>query len=152
MRRFLGGIVVTLLFLAFLAPIAHSVEPPLNTALTQRWVDFAWGQDGWSNVITWRQPGPAKLYVTDLACRGDVFDVYDNGVRIGTTSMVAVDQECDDLPKRDNPRAAFRDPTYSSGVFDLVAAERGHQLRFRTIQNFIGFGTAVFSVRNVDGG
>jgi hypothetical protein len=151
-RLVLPGVVVATLLLAFQAPLAHSAGPPLNTGSTQRWVDFTWGQDGWSNVITVRQPGPAKLYVTDLFCRGDVFDVYDNGVLIGTTSMVAVDEECDDVPYRDNPREAFRDPTYSSGVFELVAAERGHQLRFRTIQNFIGFGSSVFSVRNVDGG
>jgi hypothetical protein len=152
MRRSLWGVVVTMLLLAFLAPIAHSAEPPRNTGLTHWWVPFFWGQDGWSNVIPVSQPGPANLYVTDLYCRGDVFDVYDNGVLIGSTSMVAVDEECDDLPHRDNPRHAYLDPTYSSGLFELGASEGGHELRLRATQNFIGFGGAMIYGRNLDGG
>jgi len=145
------GFVLTALLLVFQAPMAHSASPQRNTGMTHWWVAFSWGEDGWSNVISVSQTGPANLYVTDLYCRGDVFDVYDNGVLIGSTSDVAVDEECDDVPHRDNPRHAYLDPTYSSGLFELAASEGGHELQLYTTQNFFGSGGGAVYGRNIDG-
>lgn len=55
------------------------------------------------------------VYVTDDFLKGDQFEVFDNGVSLGVTNPVAVDAASPEV----GPDAAFADPTYSSGCFNL---------------------------------
>jgi hypothetical protein len=150
-RLVLFGILLSALLVAFQAPMAHSAQAPRNSGLTHGWLDFSWAEDGWSNVISTSFSGPVRLYVADLYCRGDVFDVYDNGVLVGTTSFVPLDPECDDLPWRQNPREAFLDPTYSSGLFELESGD-GHDIQLYAVQNPFGSGAGALHAHGLTDG
>jgi hypothetical protein len=119
------------------ASVAQSAPRRANRSETvvNDWTGFSWGADGWSEVITLSYSGAGTLWVTDAYCRGDVFEVYDRGVLLGTTEDVAVDPECDDDPFLDNPFRAYISTTYSSGQFALVEGAGDHEIQMRAIQN-----------------
>jgi hypothetical protein len=108
------------------------------------WHAFDWGSDGYSAVFTFTTAGTARLRVTDAYCRGDIFEIYDNSVLVGRTSDVPLDPECDDRPIGWKPGGAFRDPTYSHGVFLLGGGE--HQLQLLETVNYFGGGAGYLGV------
>ncbi|MDH3402875.1 MAG: cadherin-like domain-containing protein, partial [Acidobacteriota bacterium] len=59
--------------------------------------------------------GEACVSVTDDFLKGDQFRLLDNGQDLGTTPLVPVDASS--LPV--GPDAAYADPTYSSGTFEV---------------------------------
>ncbi|MDH3522994.1 MAG: hypothetical protein OES32_05345, partial [Acidobacteriota bacterium] len=59
--------------------------------------------------------GEACVSVTDDFLKGDQFRLLDNGQELGTTPLVPVDASS--LPV--GPDAAYADPTYSSGTFEV---------------------------------
>jgi len=97
-----------------------SAEPPA----------FFWGASGASDEsydfvsgqYTW-------LWVTDDFQTGDVFEVYDFGALIGTTSTPAGGAGLGEI----GPDAAFANPDYSSGRFFL--APGAHSITFVTNPN-----------------
>lgn len=68
-----------------------------------------------SGPFTFTSVVPVTMDVTDDFLKGDQFNVYDNTVLVGTTSLVAVDATSPEV----GPDAAFADATYSSGSFIL---------------------------------
>lgn len=107
------------------------------------WYSFEWAEDGLSPVFTFTTDGTGRLRVTDAYCRGDVFEIYDNGALIGTTPVVPVDDDCNE-PQPRKPGGAFRDPTYSHGVFVLDGGD--HELQLLAIVNFFGGGAGYLGV------
>lgn len=69
----------------------------------------------YSGPFTFTNTGLVRVDVTDDFLKGDQFNVYDNAVLVGTTSLVAVNATSLEV----GPDAAFADPTYSSGSFIL---------------------------------
>ena len=67
---------------------------------------------------TFTATGPALLKVTDWACSGDRFEVFDFGVSLGETPPVADQQEC-----FGSADACYADPRFSSGTFLLGPGE-----------------------------
>ncbi len=68
---------------------------------------------------------PTVLRVVDGGHQGDVFAVYDNGVELGTSTLVSVDpnHSCANDPTGTgtDPAACWNDPLMSHGVFQLPA-------------------------------
>ncbi len=62
---------------------------------------------------------PARLRVTDAACRGDEFRVLDHGYGLFDTSTVGTDPSCNDVPALSTGSAAWLDQSYSKGSFLL---------------------------------
>lgn len=69
------------------------------------------GDAPWTITLT----GPATLTVLDLFDSGDQFEIFDNGVSLGLTSMPA-----DGGPCGSDIGCALGDSRYSVGVFDLA--------------------------------
>ena len=118
-----------------LAPAA--ADPPI-TVDAPDWTFFSWfvmtvDELPTSNLegpFTFTAPTVVVLKVTDGACRGDRFEVFDSGVSIGKTSSVPVDVGCNTVPDLDSPEA-FLDPSYSHGTFPLGPGP--HSLTIDTI-------------------
>ena len=77
--------------------------------------------------------------MTDAFLRGDVFNVYDFGALIGTTSAVAASGSCGD-----DPMPCLADPLASSGVFAL--AKGAHSLEIKAAVSPYNAGAAYFRV------
>ena len=60
----------------------------------------------------------ARIQVTDYKNRGDSFEIFDNGVSIGTTNKVDVNK--DEQVFAATPEEALNDERFSKGVFDLA--------------------------------
>jgi hypothetical protein len=94
----------------------------------------------------WTFSGPAIVTLTDLFARGDRFALFDNNVLLGDTSVPVNDGAvtCPTAGVGDDILACLANPTYSHGVFDLVAG--AHSLTIEVIQNAEGTtaGAAVF--------
>ncbi|MFQ5740890.1 MAG: hypothetical protein ACE5JX_17955 [Acidobacteriota bacterium] len=99
--------------------------------------------------------GPARIDVTDDFCPGDQFEVFVDGISVGTTSAVP-SGTCLEV----GPQAAFDSPDYSSGSFDVGPGN--HQIDIRVIvdpfgsgRGYIramgGGGTVVFKTPNYNG-
>jgi hypothetical protein len=111
------------------------------------WSFFQWGGDGWSATFDLSTETPLKLRVTDVACKGDRFDIFDGGAFLGRTSAVPIDLECDDSTNVGNPNHAFHDPTYSHTGGWLNLAAGAHSLQFYAVQNPFGGGGAYYGLR-----
>jgi hypothetical protein len=98
---------------------------------------FYWGGGvGAPNLegpFTFNHPQAVRLDVTDDFLKGDRFEVFDFGVSIGMTSLVAPVGGSEV-----GPEAAFNDPTWSSGSFILGAG--AHSITMRAIVNPFGGG------------
>lgn len=70
--------------------------------------------------------GPTPLQVTDFQCIGDRFEVWDNGVLIGTTSLPGTFDNC--ATDLDTPDEGWADDRYSKGTFVLPAGDHDIQL------------------------
>ena len=84
----------------------------------------------------------ALLTVTDAFLRGDVFDIFDFGTRIGSTSTVEVGGSC--VPNETNPDDCLNDPLTSSGIFALAAGN--HSITITPSVSPFGGGAAYFRV------
>lgn len=84
----------------------------------------------------------ATLKVTDAFFRGDIFDIFDFGEYLGSTSFVTLLEE--ELPKTSNPETAFTDSTYSSAAFKLAPGE--HSITIALKQSPFELGAAYFRV------
>ncbi len=85
-------------------------------------------------------PQGATLTVTDAFIYGDVFEVFDFGVSIGTTSTVpTTNGSCGD-----NPDVCLADPLASHGVFQLKAGP--HEITIKVVTTPYVLGAAYFRV------
>lgn len=75
-----------------------------------------------------------RVDITDAFMKGDQFNVYDNGILIGTTPSV----EISDDSTTGDPAAAFADPTYSNGSFYVEAGS--HAITIEIINNYYNGG------------
>lgn len=96
------------------------------------------------NEFTFNAPAKVILNVTDAFCKGDRFQVFDNGglTVIGTTS-VPVD-ESPDCSSEVDPEAAFGDATYSSGSFLLEPGP--HHIKIKVVDSPFGTGQGYIAV------
>ncbi len=110
--------------------------------------------DGWhffsfGGVGTFAPQGPftyssttiTKITVTDAFCKGDEFRVYDGTTALGDTSVVATDPSC---AGTGDPDAALADPTYSHGVFFVMAGS--HSINIQATESPFGAGGAYVRV------
>jgi hypothetical protein len=91
----------------------------------------------------WTFSGPVTLVVQDLFFDGDQFQVFDNGVPIGTSSVPANDgANCGNDP------VGCTDPKWSRGVFPLGAGS--HSITFKLVAQASGYpsGEAAFEFSN----
>ncbi len=77
--------------------------------------------------------GVTSVRATDVLCKGDVYEVFDSGVSLGTTTPVP--SESPGCTGEGNPDVAFLDPGYSHGCF-TVAAEGQHSITLTIIQKW----------------
>ena len=84
-------------------------------------------------------PQGANLTVTDAFLRGEIFEVFDHGVSIGSTSVVSAGGSCGD-----NPDDCLADPLASHGVFPLAAG--AHEITIKVTASAFGVGAAYFRV------
>jgi len=115
------------------APASIGADPPISVDAAE-WTIFSWGPDGlnFEGPFTFTTTRSVVVKVTDGACRGDQFEVFDFGASLGTTSSVAVDPTCSP-PFPIDPDVAFADLGYSHGTF--VLAPGSHAIAIRTIVN-----------------
>jgi hypothetical protein len=127
------------------ATLAASTDPPIPVDATS-WTPFNWSFDGHNieGPFTFSISQPGVVKVTDVACRGDQFEIFDFGVSIGTTPAVPVDEvgECD--PYITDPDVAFEDPSYTHGSFVLPPGS--HSITIVAITNPFSAGTGFIRV------
>ena len=78
------------------------------------------------------------LTVQDAFANGDVFDVFDNAVKIGSTSVVPASGNCGS-----DPAVCAQDPASSQGVF-VLAGGQSHSITIRPTASPFGSGAAYF--------
>jgi hypothetical protein len=83
--------------------------------------------------------GGATITVTDAFLRGDQFDVFDNNVLIGTTSVPATTGACGD-----DPVPCLADPQVSHGAFHVGAG--AHSITIKAKASPFGGGAAYFRI------
>jgi hypothetical protein len=64
----------------------------------------------------WTFTGPATLTVTDAFTSGDVFQIFDSGVLVGTTSAASAGQNCGNNPDTCQSAAGISRGTFSLGA------------------------------------
>jgi hypothetical protein len=94
----------------------------------------------------WTFTGPAIVTLTDLFERGDRFELFDNGLAVGLTSVPVNDGTTTCAALGTDIRNCLADPTYSHGVFSLGGG--AHSLTIQVTQNAVNTtgGAAVFQV------
>jgi hypothetical protein len=80
------------------------------------WQDFIWESLDDRLEFTFDSESPTSLRVTDLGLPGDQFQVFDNDVLLGTTSLVTPNEDIDPVL---DPDATYASPLWSSGEFFL---------------------------------
>ncbi|MBT8060696.1 MAG: hypothetical protein KJO33_13940, partial [Gammaproteobacteria bacterium] len=122
------------------AGLTSGPQPLAPITVGDGWQLFGFGDVGSvSGPFDYSSGVGTAVYVTDDFCRGDQFEVYDNDVSLGVTSPVA-EGECDDI----GPDAAFEDPEYSSGCFNLPPGD--HSITVEAIASPFGGGGAWIQV------
>jgi|GEM_PF-1611529 len=95
------------------------------------WAPFSWvdgpGVFNSEGPFTFTVGSAGFLDVTDAFVAGDQFEVYDDGVLVGTTSY-----PLSDVDSTEDPDVAFSDPRWSSGSFQLGPG--GHSITVRVIR------------------
>jgi hypothetical protein len=116
-------------------------------AIDGGWYTFSWSGVGpvfaVEGAFTFTAGGDVEVKVTDDFCKGDRFRIYDFGVPVGDTSLVATGP-CPNDPFSVGPDAAFVDPTYSSGTFPLGPGS--HSITIEVITNPFGSGDGYIRV------
>ncbi|KAI8087031.1 uncharacterized protein B0P05DRAFT_19600 [Gilbertella persicaria] len=69
----------------------------------------------------------ARIQITDFMNRGDMFEIFDNGVSLGITS--SVEQIEDDEGFASTPEQALSDDRFSKGIFEL--AKGAHKITIK---------------------
>jgi len=116
-------------------------DPPITVG--QAWTNsgdvppsFYWSSgspplESYSDPFTYTSSGVTSVYVEDGGCVGHMFDVYDNGVRIGTTSAVTATSECNSAGW--DPEVIWANDKSSKGCFTIPASGE-HSIELVTIQ------------------
>ena len=87
----------------------------------------------------WTFSGPAVLTVLDLFMSVDRFQIFDNAVSLGTTSLESPGGTCDN-----DLACALTDTHYSKGIFVLGAGN--HSITIQMVDSGVGSGSAAFQV------
>ncbi|CAO3631290.1 unnamed protein product [Mucor hiemalis] len=82
-----------------------------------------------------------RIQVTDYKNRGDMFEVFDNGVSLGLTTKV--DDNKDEEVFAATPEEALNDDRFSKGVFDLAKGD--HKITIKAVGPYEA-GTAAIRV------
>ncbi|HEY9873300.1 MAG TPA: hypothetical protein V6D12_07675 [Candidatus Obscuribacterales bacterium] len=94
---------------------------PITGADLGRWQLFMFngvGETTQSSQFEFTAPSTgAIIEITDVFLKGDIFNIYDFGNFIGSTSVVPASTENITF----DPDIAFADPTYSHGIFSLAS-------------------------------
>lgn len=104
----------------------HAGDPPLTLGVWAGPYDEFIGVGGFF-AEDWTYTGAATLVVTDLYVPGDEFNIYDNGILIGSSNAVPdwstfEDSPYDSPPWTDDPETAYNDAEYFSHFgYDLGA-------------------------------
>jgi len=139
--------------------LTGSLSAFATTIAQETWYDFQFGNvgsiatgqfagAGYSDpgAIPWSFVAPsqgATFVVTDANLPGDVFDVLDNGVLVGTTSMISPDPN---YSCGGSPDGCLADSRMSHGTFFLTTGP--HDITIRTaVSPFGGGSQAFFEVR-----
>jgi hypothetical protein len=110
------------------------------------WAGFDFGGVGssWDRTFDFTLTAPAILKATDYVCIGDQFNVTDNGVSLGNTSVPGSDMTC--TIDTGNPDVAFADSRWSSRWWVLFPGS--HSISGTTILSPFGDGGAAVRVDN----
>ena len=105
---------------------------------------FFFGQAGTfsPNEFTFTANEPVMLSVTDDFCKGDRFEVFDNGVSIGATSNPV--NEFPGCSVSAGPEAAATNPEYSSA--DFVLGPGFHHIKIKVIDSPFDAGAGYIEV------
>jgi PEP-CTERM motif len=152
-----------LLIFSLLAVLALSAVPSFASAIAVdgSWHQFSFGPVGsfasacgggcvsatnpTAEQLTgppWTFTGPAVFTVLDLFMSVDRFQVFDNGVSLGLSSLETPGGTCDT-----NIGCALADTHYSRGVFTLGAGS--HAITIQMVDSPVGSGSAVLQAAPV---
>ena len=82
-----------------------------------------------------------RLKVVDAFCRGDRFRVFDHGVKLFVTTLVAADtEESCAATGIGNPHDTWNDPSYSRG--SLLLGAGSHSITIQALRSPFGSGGA----------
>jgi hypothetical protein len=95
---------------------------------------------------TFSAAGLVELFVTDAFLSGDIFEVFDFGVSVGTTSFASTGA----TTCGSDPVDCYADANFSSGSFLLGAGD--HSLTFSMVASPYGGGAAFFRVDSIIAG
>lgn len=127
------GIGLTIALLAVLGGTAQAVPITIGGG----WQEFIWGEDGdaWNDegAFTFVSESRTSLKVTDVFSPGDQFEVYDDGVLIGTTSTPTAGGE-----PTNSFDEAYASPLWGSGEFFLEPGS--HSITILTVVDPAGGG------------
>lgn len=125
---------LTVVALGLLGAGSVYADPPITVGDGWHYFeDTDW--DSWNDEgpFTFTSSATVILRVTDVDCRGEEYDIYDNGVLIGPTSVVTPDPQC--FPSVADPDATFPDPDWSSGTFTLGPGAHAITIQFTQLSN-----------------
>jgi hypothetical protein len=143
---------LVLVVVAFTTSTSATASASTNATLDAGWQQFTTeGGVGGASVdgpYLFESTKLTKVTVTDSYCHGDEFSVFDNGARIGDTSVIPA--ELNTCPTRfyssDTARAdaSMADPTFGHGVF--YVGPGSHSLEFvnKAIWNGTDSGSVAF--------
>ncbi|MEN6423939.1 MAG: hypothetical protein ABFE13_01145 [Phycisphaerales bacterium] len=132
------------LAVALLAVLGTAAQADQTITIGGGWTDFSWyaapGAWDYEGAFTYSATSWTSLKVTDCFVDGDQFEVYDNGLLIGTTSIPA-----DDADWIGDYDAAYLSEKWSSGEFCLAPGD--HSITLYTIETAEGFSTGAGALR-----
>lgn len=132
------------------APAAQVNEVPDGRAPLDALVYGEWNLSGWdcnlpcalSPTYQFTTYEPTPLQVTDYQCVGDRFEVWDNGVLLGTTSVPSPIDDC--ATQVNTPDEGWADARYSKGTFLLPAGD--HDIELVVLPGSFEDGTAALRI------
>jgi hypothetical protein len=137
-RRMLVSLAAVVAAMLVFGGVAHAEQA---VVVGGGWEFFSFGETGTfdnEGPFTFNSTRPVVVTVTDEACYGDEFRLYDNGSVVGDTSPVP-DPGSDCLGDAIDPDQALTDSGYSSGTFRLATG--AHSLRIQVTDSpFTGGG------------
>jgi hypothetical protein len=148
----LGTVSLAILVLALLiipASAAGAPQRPQQLPFGE-WVAFDAGTAGTSDaqgLFKFTSQKRVALRVTDAFCRGDRYRILDHGHRKGTTSLVPIDTDCDQLPFASTGPEGWTAPGYSR--VRLVLRPGFHRIRIRSLRSPFGASTGFIYISRV---
>lgn len=110
------------------------------------WQNFPFGPVNSTTPVMFQLFCPGRLNITDLACSGDRFALYDNGVFLGDTSK-PVFNNCSS--NSTNPNYTQFQGNWSHGYFDLLPG--WHNISIIPVQSPYAGGYGALRVDSIDG-